>query len=253
MAVVTHRYCLPDLLLIAVGLCSVIQAAQPTKTPIIVELFTSEGCSSCPPADHLLARLEKEQPIPQADILAIEEHVDYWDQQGWRDPFSSRFFTTRQQEYAGGSDDVYTPQMVVDGRTAFVGSEERRAMEQIRSASESAHASLAILRKSASEFALDARNFPPGTKNVEVFLAITEDALASNVLRGENAGRRLAHAAVARSLNVIARFDARKVPEYTSDLPLRFSPEWTRENLRVIAFAQDRSSHRILGAASIRP
>ena len=242
-----------ELVVFLVCLCSAIQAANPPKTPILVELFTSEGCSSCPPADRLLARLEKEQPIPQADILAIEEHVDYWDQQGWRDPFSSRFFTTRQQEYAGGSDDVYTPQMIVDGRAGFVGSEAERALDAIRGAAASPHASLSILRKNATDFALDARNFPPGTKNVEMLLAITEDALASNVLRGENAGKRMAHAAVARSLTVVAHFDARKSPEFTTDLPIRFSSEWSRPNLRIVAFVQDRSSHRILGAASIRP
>ncbi|HLG94761.1 MAG TPA: DUF1223 domain-containing protein [Bryobacteraceae bacterium] len=232
--------------------CTGFAAAQ-ARTPVIVELFTSEGCSSCPPADRLLARLETEQPVPQADILVMEEHVDYWDQQGWRDPFSAPFYTQRQQDYAFAfaSEEVYTPEMVVDGRPGFVGSDGRSALQAIRDAAASPHALVTLQRKSGSEIAVSAGRFPPGTKTVDIVLAITEDSLASNVLRGENAGHRLSHAAVARSIASLARFDARKSPEYKADLPLRLAPDWNRSNLRIVVFVQDRNSRRILGGAGL--
>ena len=234
---------------------SLLIAGDSARTPVVVELFTSEGCSSCPPADRFLARLESEQPAAQADLLVMEEHVDYWDHQGWRDPFSAGFFTLRQQEYAlaFGTEDIYTPEMVVDGRPGFTGSDEKRALEVIRDSAAAPHALVNVRRKDDSRITLSAGHFPAGSKNVDIVLAITEDALANNVLRGENAGRRLSHAAVARSLASVAHFDARKTPEWNTDLPLRLMPEWNRQNLRVIVFVQDRSSHRILGAASLRP
>src|SRR5579871_6682607 len=246
-------FCCSQIFLLATLLSFFASAAEPTRTPVVVELFTSEGCSSCPPADHLLARLENEQPVPQAEILVMEEHVDYWDHQGWRDPFSAPFYTERQQDYAlaFAVEDVYTPEMLVDGHPGFTGSDGRRALEAIQNAAKAAHASVTIRRNGESEIGISASNFPAGTKSAEIVLAITEDGLANNVLRGENAGKRLSHAAVARSLSSVARFDARKSPDYNADVPLHLKPEWNRENLRVIAFVQDRATHRILGAASL--
>src|ERR1051326_4819618 len=101
-----------------------------TRSPVVVELFTSEGCSSCPPADQLLMQLA-EQPLPNVDIVVMSEHVDYWDYQGWKDPFSASQFTERQNSYTkifGGSGD-YTPQMIVDGQSEFVGSDRGRAIQ----------------------------------------------------------------------------------------------------------------------------
>src|SRR5438034_10624758 len=104
--------------------------------PILVELFTSEGCSDCPPADTVLGQLIRTQPIGGAEIVGLGEHVDYWDRLGWKDRFSSAALTGRQQLYQTrfGTESIYTPQMVVDGRAEFVGSDAPAARKAIEKA-----------------------------------------------------------------------------------------------------------------------
>ena len=114
-----------NLLLAALGSSLLSAGADSSRAPVLVELFTSEGCSSCPPADRLLESLD-----PQAIVLS--EHVDYWDHLGWRDPFSLHANTLRQEAYARGFriDGAYTPQMVIDGVTEFEGNDERRVRDE---------------------------------------------------------------------------------------------------------------------------
>src|SRR5579862_1102557 len=110
------------------------------RVPVLIELFTSEGCSDCPPADALLEKLDRSQPVRNAQLVVLSEHVDYWNDIGWKDPYSSHEFSVRQGDYAHRFrlDGPYTPQMVVDGETQFVGSDERRAIETIEGAAKAA-------------------------------------------------------------------------------------------------------------------
>src|SRR5258705_6697781 len=112
------------------------KAASPNATPVLVELFTSEGCSSCPPADEVLSKLDKTQSIQGIEVIALGEHVDYWNKLGWLDPYSSAEFSARQSRYADGfgQESVYTPQMIVDGRDEFAGGNWNKAREAIMKA-----------------------------------------------------------------------------------------------------------------------
>src|SRR5215468_4014633 len=115
---------------------SALEQADGVRSPVVVELFTSEGCSSCPPADAVLAQLQQTQPVAGAEVIALGEHVDYWNYIGWSDPFSAPVFSQRQNDYtnAFGAFSVYTPQMVVDGQTEFVGSKMSKALDAIAKA-----------------------------------------------------------------------------------------------------------------------
>lgn len=226
--------------------------------PVIVELFTSEGCSSCPPADALLVKLDEQQRLGNAEIIALEEHVDYWDQLGWRDPFSSAQWTQRQQDYAASfNDGVYTPQMVVDGRTEFVGSSQSQAHSAIADAGQQPKADVAISTKeeAASQIRIkvDVKMLPaPAPREAKVWLAITESGLHSNVLHGENAGEDLHHAAVVRSLRKVGDAKTNQESSFSGEQEVRLDSNWKRENLRFVVFVQDPKSRHILGAASTR-
>src|SRR5258706_3031133 len=117
-------------------------------TPVVVELFTSEGCSSCPPADTLLARLAEERLPGNVQLIALEEHVDYWNDLVWTDPFSSREWTSRQYVYSGilKNGNPYTPQMVVDGALEFVGSRTQQARESILKAASKTKVSATLIQ-----------------------------------------------------------------------------------------------------------
>jgi len=237
-------------LLVSVPL-SAADSVQPARTPVLVELFTSEGCSSCPPADALLIKLNEVQPIPGVTVIALEEHVDYWDRQGWRDPFSSAEFTARQQRYGEWLhiDAPYTPEMFVDGQSEFVGGDSRRALSELARAARTAKTPvrLTLREKSADRVslavAIDART------SGEVLLAITESGLASDVARGENAGRNLKHSAVVRKMISIGKLKAGR--PFSAEPVVMLAHEWKPENLGAVVFIQERSNGKVLGAAEL--
>ena len=231
------------------------------RVPVLLELFTSEGCSSCPPADAFLARLEEQQPIAGAEIIALEEHVDYWDHQGWIDPFSSAQWTQRQESYAAGFGDhgVYTPELVVNGRSGFVGSREGYAYRAIASAMAQPRTriSLALLkseRRDQARLKIEVEKLQGAQPSdvAEIWLAITEKALHTAVAGGENAGNDLHHAAVVRWLHKAGAADRNAAAAYTGEAELKLDSAWKRTNLRVVVFVQEKRSRHILGAASAR-
>jgi hypothetical protein len=232
---------------------------DPASAPsvVIVELFTSEGCSSCPPADALLKEISEKQPIQGAQIVALEEHVDYWNHLGWRDPYSAAEFSQRQSEYAQvfGADGVYTPQMIVDGQREFVGSRSLAAREAIQKAANQPKAEIDLVGGADSSpskpvFEVQVKSLAGISVRgeIELWIAVTEKGLQSDVKAGENSGETLRHAAVVRSLRKV---DTLRDPAgYSRQIQVTVDPGWKKENLAVVAFLTEKNSHKIIGAAA---
>ena len=225
----------PRALLVALAAASL--AAQ-SRAPVLVELFTSEGCSSCPPADRLLEQLD-----PQAIVLS--EHVDYWDHQGWKDPHSSHALTQRQESYGRifGLDGVYTPEMVVDGDTQFVGSDARRAAQEIERAGRRKKVEVRLSRTDAG-VKVEVADVPTAAR---VYLALADPSGASQVLAGENRGRQLHHVAIALGIQEIG--SVKRGAGFSREIELPRDAA-TR---RIVVFVQESGPGRVDGAAMLPP
>jgi len=211
-------------------------AAIPGRQPVLVELFTSEGCSSCPPADRLLQQLDSQ-------AVVLSEHVAYWDHLGWKDRFSSHVFTARQEAYARqfGLDSPYTPQMVVDGAAQFVGGDARLAAGELGKAAGRPKTEIHLTRTGAG-IRVEIHG-PP--KDADIWLAVADDKAASQVAGGENKGRDLLHVAVVRSLRKIASI--RRGGTFAGDVEL---PAGAAAQ-RVVVFLQEPGQARVLGVAML--
>ena len=227
-------------------------ATQPARTPVLVELFTSEGCSSCPPADAFLMQLSDSQPLAGVNVIALEEHVDYWDRQGWRDPFSSADFTARQKRYAAWLhvESPYTPEMVIDGQRELVGSDSEAALRDLAKSARvhKTPVHLAWKEKSAGQATLTV-HVDAAKPSGDVLLAITEGKLASDVARGENAGRNLKHTAVVRQLTPIGKLKAGEA--FSSDTVVKLASDWKPENVNAVVFVQEQSKGRVLAVGEL--
>ena len=217
-------------------------------TPIVVELFTSEGCSSCPPADALLRFLDTKQPVQGVQFIVMEEHVDYWDDAKWRDRFSSHEFTVRQTDYTQRLhvSQPYTPEMVVDGAYEFTGNDRARAA----AAFEKAHAMpLVPVRVSAVKVENGKLNVHIETDAVpekaDVFAALAIDHADTQVQGGENAGNHLEHVAILKNLNKVGRAD--KDRPFAKDAAIGLHS--LSGPARLIVFLQEPGQGKILGAA----
>lgn len=217
----------------------------------VVELFTSEGCSSCPPADRLLAEIDKWASQNGAEVYTLSFHVDYWNRLGWADPYSDADYTDRQRDYAVAyeSTRVYTPQMIVNGEIEFVGSNDRlavRALEQALRAESPALLSIEIGEDGPDSISV-AYQTTDAPNGAVVNFALIQAEGRQIVPLGENAGRTLHH------VNVVRAFATRTVDETGAGEVRLTKPVDLRGPHRVIAYVQDAETKRVVAAASTSP
>jgi hypothetical protein len=223
------------------------------RTPVLLELFTSEGCSSCPPADKLLKKLDREQPVNGADLIVLSEHVDYWNHDGWVDPYSSPELTKRQEQYASLlHSEVYTPQVVIDGTKQVVGSDRSAIEHAVQACLRMPEVPVAVsVKRDAGQIALHLQVAAVGgNRPATVYLVLALDQAGSHVLRGENAGRDLQHVAVVRSMVKVGTVSG--ASGLQKDIRAALPPLLQTGDLRVVVFVQDAASKDILGVGQDR-
>jgi hypothetical protein len=225
-------------LTVLVVIAAIVTGAQPKKPieqPVVVELFTSQGCSSCPPADDLLRKISTD-PAMRGKVIPLAFHVDYWNRLGWTDPFSSRLWTARQAGYvrALGLNGAYTPQALVDGREQFVGSNGASLHAAIERAARRERNATVAVRLDGDVVIVDATT----AASSDVLLVAFENGLATNVERGENGGRVMKNDGVVRELRRLGSGSVKQ--RVTMKL---------RPSMGVAALVQDRDSMHIEAAA----
>jgi hypothetical protein len=229
------------------------QTAQTARMPVLVELFTSEGCSSCPPADALLAKLDHSQPISGAEIIVLGEHVDYWDNQGWHDRFSSHQYTERQNQYCERLhvDSSYTPQMIVDGTDQFVGNDAAHAIRAIQHAAQTSKIKLTLSQPVVDGRKVSASvSIPASTTQVrgDLYAALVDPTDSTEVRGGENGGHRLQHVGVVRNLQRVGSL--KDLASKPISFNLTAPGDANLGDMRLIVFAQQGGPGAVLGAAS---
>lgn len=241
-------------LLLCVCALTVCAFGAHSESAVFAELFTSEGCSSCPPVDALIQKLDASQPIPGVQLVVLSEHVTYWNHDGWKDPYSSSLATNRQLDYERvlNVDDPYTPQIIVDGTTVVRSYDPHRLAELFQKAAVTPKVSVDV-----SSVRMERMNPPilrvrveakgdSASSKADVYLAIALDHAASQVSAGENNGKHLMHVAVLQSLRRLGRFESGKA--FTEDCRIRLKDDDTAGNVRVIAFVQVPGPGQVLGA-----
>jgi hypothetical protein len=229
--------------------------ATHSRTPILIELFTSEGCSSCPPADVWLQTLDASQPISGAELVVLSEHVDYWDHDGWKDPYSLAISTERQSGYvrAMGLSTAYTPQAVVNGNSELRLSNPQQVNQVLMKAASAAQVPVTISALSVEGTAspilrahIDV-NGEHQKRSANIFAAVALDHAESQVTRGENGGRRLTHVAVLQELVKVGKLE--KERPFSENFQVKLRPNTNLQNLRLIVFVQEPDFGSVLGAA----
>jgi hypothetical protein len=232
-------------------------AQTSTAVPVVVELFTSEGCSSCPPADAYLQKLQSMQPVPGARLITLSEHVTYWNHDGWKDPYSSDQLTDRQQVYVSrfGLPSAYTPQFVVDG------TDELKLTDagQVRAVFEKA------LKDQRIPVTITSTHFDPGGFGIlrghididgttakqpaDIYVAVTLHEANSDVSAGENKGRKLTETEVVLNLEKIGKTTPGRV--FSRDFEVKLRASEIPANLGLVVVAQAGGTGKIVGAASV--
>ena len=225
------------------GATATVSRASDARQPVVVELFTSEGCSDCPPADEILNAMARRSENDAVIPLAF--HVTYWDTAAWRDRFSDARFTNRQETYQGKFHlpSVYTPQLIIDGRFQTVGNDARSIDTLLRRASTDPKPVTVNVATTAGSVTIDASSSDPAVR-ASVLLAITEDDLSTDVKGGENRSRTLRHSAVVRSLEDLGAVTGGR---FSRVVPLKTRRDWRRNNLHAVVLVQDGDGH-VLGA-----
>ncbi|HZC24636.1 MAG TPA: DUF1223 domain-containing protein, partial [Candidatus Binatia bacterium] len=227
--------------------------------PIVIELFTSEGCSSCPPADLFVQKLDTYQPIQGAQLIVLSEHVTYWDQQGWKDPNSSAALTERQSSYEGelGQKEVFTPQMIINGNQQVSLENPQHIQDVLEKERTDPRIPVRI-----TTVAVDPQNpslvrahvetdVNSGKHNADVYVALALDHVESQVLRGENGGKHLVHVGVVQQLTKVGKLSKGK--SFSDDVQVKLKPGEDPKNLRLVAFVQESGPGKLLGAAKLDP
>jgi hypothetical protein len=218
----------------------------PEKGFALIELFTSEGCSSCPPADALVARIQKEDKDKPVYILAY--HVDYWNNLGWKDQFSNAAYSQRQRQYASWLklSEVYTPQIVVNGKKEFVGSDEHTLRSVIQTdLQKDASGELTLNNARIEHDQLSVQYQSNGSKNQVLLIAFVQKAATTQVKNGENGGRTLAHINIVKSLNSIS------LHQQNGDATVKLPAGFNEQTWDIVGFVQNITTGEVLSAQKI--
>jgi hypothetical protein len=233
------------------------RAATPdTAQPrVLVELFTSEGCSSCPPVDALLEQWDKTQPLAGAQMIVLSEHVDYWDHDGWKDPYSSAAITDRQDAYVRvmGLNSPYTPQVIVDGTSVLKLSDEKQVEDAFDKAKAAPQVPVTLGKTvvgASTPGILDSHVDVDGTsatKNADIYAAVALNQTQSQVTKGENSGHLLTNVAVVQQIQKIGKLEKGKT--VSKDIRFKLEPGTDPKNLRLVVFVQESGPGRVIGVA----
>lgn len=223
--------------------------------PVVLELFTSQGCSSCPAADAVLSKLGASSEL-RGRVVPLAFHVDYWNYIGWSDPFSSKAWTERQYAYGRAleQDNVYTPELVVNGRLHLNGSNERGILAEIDRASRAPNGKITVKvdRGTPGQIVVDALAEIPSdldASRLEAYVVLFENDVTTSVRRGENGGRTLHNDFIVRRFERAFSIGASKGSTANGTVKVSLDSDWKTKNLGVAAFLQDPTTMRIYGAA----
>lgn len=225
------------------GMVFGIPVSAHAKQPVVVELFTSQGCSSCPPADELLAELAERD-----DVIALSLHVDYWDYIGWKDPYASPQYTERQRRYAEelGLHYVYTPQIVIDGRHNIVGTHRDKVLAAIEASLQQGKlVEVTFVAENGGRVIIPAG--PAPDRGATIWLVVYDDVIETEVKRGENAGRKIRNAHVVRRLERLGTWMGERL-----EIPLNLDSVSTRNNYECAVLVQEGRNGPIIGAGQMR-
>lgn len=228
------------------------------ENAVVLELFTSQGCSSCPPADRLLSKIGNDENLA-GKVIPLAFHVDYWNHIGWTDPFSQKRWSQRQQDYAATfkSVRIYTPQLIINGQSELVGSDEKRAFTEIQRAlaqpnSVNLHAELAADRGDVIDIQISAELLGVvKSEMLHVMVAVFERGLITSVKSGENARRTLHNDFVVRTLERAFEFSPQTTKVHSATVRVSLPAGAKRSDLGVAVFAQSRADLAIYGATAL--